>query len=95
MTFGEYVKNKNPLYEAGKDETEDLAANTGEYAHLMAEEFGWGSHLYKAQGENAVGEPYHNRNFQKRDYLHYSLTGKSILSCLPDEQVLSIVDEYG
>lgn len=95
VTFGEYVKNHNSLYRAGQDEIDRLAKDTGEFAHLMTEEFGRAIHLYKAQGENAVGKPYHIENLQRRDYLHYSAAGKAILSQLSEERIRSIVDTYG
>lgn len=95
ITFGEYVKRQRPLYRAGRDQTDELADETGEYAHLMAEERGRGFHLYKARGERAVGQPYHDLNLQKADHLHYSAAGKSILSCLEESRVDAIVDEYG
>lgn len=95
ITFGEYVKEQNALYQAGKDETDKLATDTGEYAHLLTEQFGRAIHLYKSQGTNAVGEPYHLKNLQRRDHLHYSAAGKAILASLPDERVHAIVDRYG
>lgn len=95
ISLGEYVKKQSLIYTAGKGETDQLADETGEYAHLMAEEFGQGIHLYKAQGEKAVGEPYHVENLQKMDHLHYSAAGKAILSRLSDDKIRSIIEEYG
>lgn len=95
ITFGEYVKNRSPLYRSGREEIDRIAIKTGEYAHLMAEEYGQGIHLYKDKGENAVGEPYHNRNLQEADHLHYSAAGKAILSSLQDGNVESIIEQFG
>lgn len=95
VTLGEYVKNQSNLYTAGKERVDGLAEDTGEFAHLMTEQFGYGVHLYKAQGDQAVGEPYHVRNLQRRDYLHYSAAGKAILSRLPTERIRSIIAERG
>jgi DNA-binding IclR family transcriptional regulator len=95
LAFGEYVRNQNPLYSAGTGEVDGVAADTGEFAHLMTEQFGRAIHLYKSQGEQAVGKPYHRRNLQRRDYLHYSAAGKAILSCLQDRRVEEIIDTYG
>jgi len=94
-TLGEYVKNHTPLYAAGRGEIDRLAEETGEFAHLLTEQFGRAIHLYKSQGEKAVGKPYHRRNLQRRDHLHYSAAGKAILSRLPDARVEEIVHEYG
>jgi DNA-binding IclR family transcriptional regulator len=95
QTLGEYVKHNTPLYDAGKNETEQLANETGEYAHLMAEEYGRGIHVYKASGENAVGDRYHQLNLEQPDHLHYNSTGKSVLAHLPEEKVERIIDEHG
>jgi len=95
VTKGEYVKHHDPLYNAGKGPTDELAAKTGEYAHLMAEEHGRGIHLYKARGEQAVGQEYHQLNLERPYYLHHSSIGKAVLAFLPEEQIQSIIDEYG
>ncbi|MFB6184486.1 MAG: IclR family transcriptional regulator [Haloarculaceae archaeon] len=95
QTLGEYVKYNTPLYSAGKDEIDDLAEETGEYAHLMAEEHGQGIHIYKASAERAVGDRYHQANLQRPDHLHYSSTGKAVLAHLPESKVDRIVDEHG
>jgi len=95
MAFGEYVQHGEPLYQAGKDEVDQLASETGEYGHLMIEEHGRGYHLYKARGSRAVGKPYHDLNLEKPDHLHHSAIGKALLSELPEERVEWIIDEYG
>lgn len=95
VTLGEYVKHHNRLYNAGRDPVDELAEETGEYAHLMAEEHGRGIHLYKAKAEGAVAKEYHQLNLERPDYLHYSSIGKAILAYLPDERVRAIIDEYG
>jgi len=95
QTLGAYVKHNTPLYDAGKKETDQLATETGEYAHLMAEEYGRGIHVYKASGENAVGDRYHKLNLEQPDHLHYNSTGKSVLAHLPEEEVERIIDEHG
>lgn len=95
VTVGEYVKQHNRLYNAGKGPVDELAEETGEYAHLMAEEHGRGIHLYKAKADRAVAKDYHQLNLERPDYLHYSSIGKAILAYLPDERVRAIYDEYG
>jgi len=93
--LGEYVKHQSELYNAGKEPTDELAAETGEYAHLMAEEHGRGIHIYKGRGEDAVGEEYHTLNLEKPDHLHHTSTGKAVLAHLSEERVDRIVEEYG
>lgn len=95
MTMGEYVKHQNNLYQAGQSVTEDLAAETGEYAHLMAEEHGLGFHVYKAQGPEAVAEAYHDVNLEKPYHLHHSAIGKAVLAHLPKESIDAVIETYG
>lgn len=93
--LGEYVRNHNLLYEIGKPETDELAQETGEYAHLTTEQHGLGMKLYKSQGEKAVGSQYQITKLQKSEPLHYNATGKAILAYLPSKRVDQIVDHYG
>lgn len=95
VTLGEYVKHQSNLYEAGTGPTDELANETGEYAHLMTEEHGRGIHIYKSRGTEAVAEEYHNLNLERPDYLHYSSAGKAVLAYLPDDRVDFIIEEYG
>ena len=92
---GMYVRNQRLLYTAGKQETEQLADETGEYAHLMAEEFGRGIYLYKVKGENAISEEFEKQKQEYPDHLHLSSTGKAVLSQLPQERVEAIIEQHG
>lgn len=95
LLVGEYVRNQNTLYRIGKEEVEELAAETGEYAHLSTEQHGLSVNLYKVSGEKGVGSDYQTNKLQRADYLHFSATGKAILAHLPRERVEWIVDKYG
>lgn len=92
---GMYVRNQRLLYTAGKQETEQLAEETGEYAHLMAEEFGRGIYVYKVKGENAISEEFEQQKQEYPDYLHLSSTGKAVLSQLSRNRVETIIDRHG
>ncbi|WP_248898234.1 IclR family transcriptional regulator [Haloplanus halobius] len=95
LLAGEYVRNRNRLYKYGKDEVEDLAESTGEYANLFTEEHGMGINLYKVRGSDAVGSGYQTDKLQRPDYLHCTATGKAILAYLPRERVDEILDQHG
>lgn len=95
LLAGEYVRNRNRLYKYGKDEVEDLAESTGEYANLFTEEHGMGINLYKVSGSDAVGSGYQTDKLQRPDYLHCTATGKAILAYLPRERVDEILDRHG
>lgn len=95
LVIGEYLRNSSVLYENAKAEVEQLAAETGEYAHLSTEQHGLSQKLHKVQGENAVGSDYQRAKLQKPDCLHYTATGKAILAHLPTGRVEEILDYYG
>ena len=95
LLVGEYVRNQNSLYRVGKEELNELAATTGEYAHLSTEQHGLSVNLYKVSGEKDVGSDYQTNKLQRADYLHFSATGKAILAGLPRERVDWIIDQYG
>ena len=95
LLLGEYVRNQNLLYKHGKEEIQELAESTGEYANLFTEEHGTGINLYKVRGENAVGSGYQTAKLQHPDYLHSTATGKAILAYLSREQVHDILDRHG
>lgn len=95
LVFGEYVRNRSLLYRIGKDDIDELAVETGQYAHLVVEEEGRGLNLYKAKGEKAVGDEYQAAKFQQRDHLHITASGKAILAQLPRERVEGIIERYG
>lgn len=95
VTVGEYVRQHNALYRAGREPTEKLSEETGEYAHLMAVEHGRGIHLHKASAAEAVGSEYHQRNLERPYHLHHNSLGKAIMASLPEERVRAILERYG
>lgn len=96
LTLGEYVRNHSDLYQAGKQEIENLAERTGECAHLLTESDGQLYAIYERFGENAVGVGYHNRKRERPlTHLHCTAAGKAILAHLPEERVERIVARFG
>ena len=95
LVIGEYLRNSSVLFNNAKAEVEQLAKETGEYAHLSTEQHGLSQKLHKVQGENAIGKEYQRAKLQNPDCLHYTATGKAILGSLPTERVESIIDHYG
>jgi DNA-binding IclR family transcriptional regulator len=95
LLSGEYVRNRNLLYRYGREEIEDLAESTGEYANLFTEEHGKGINLYKVRGSNAVGSGYQTEKLQHPDQLHCTATGKAILAFLPADERERILDRHG
>jgi DNA-binding IclR family transcriptional regulator len=95
LLSGEYVRNRNLLYRYGKEEVEELAETTGEYANLFTEQHGKGINLYKVRGSDAVGSGYQTDKLQQPDQLHCTATGKAILAFLPEAHVDGILDQHG
>jgi DNA-binding IclR family transcriptional regulator len=95
ISFGEYVRNRDPLYKYGKPQVDKLARETGQYAHLVTEENFRGFNLYQFRGDTSVGGRYQNQKLQQPDHLHYTAAGKAILAHLPDERVHEIIAQRG
>lgn len=96
LTFGEYVRNSQPLYRAAKSEVDELAMETGECVHLITEENGMESTLYESFGERAVGRELFMKNREQMGrYLHYSAAGKAILSQFDRADLDALLDRHG
>ena len=92
LEVGEGVKADMELFTAACDELHELAEETGEYAHLMIEQNGWGYIIHKEKGAKAATT---TSRVGKKLHLHYTSTGKAILAHLPDERVREIIDKRG
>ncbi|WP_411963707.1 IclR family transcriptional regulator [Haloferax sp. YSMS24] len=95
VTLSESVRNETQLYRAGKEEVDALAARTHEYAHLTLVQRGREVTIYESRGDDAVATDYHLRMRETPQHLHYSASGKALLSQFDDEQVRSILDSEG
>ncbi|AXR79939.1 IclR family transcriptional regulator [Natrarchaeobaculum sulfurireducens] len=95
LYLGNSVRHRHVLFRHGRAHIDHLAEESGEYAHLMCEQHGLERNIYKAAGENAVGDDYHTIKEQKADLLHFTSTGKAVLAYLPSARVEEIVDQYG
>lgn len=93
--IGAFVRTTSPLFETARPELDRLADETGETLHLSTEEHNHQIHLYKANGEKAVGDEYHRSKLHISSHLHDTATGKAILSRLPRNRVEEILAEHG
>jgi DNA-binding IclR family transcriptional regulator len=92
LEFGEYIRNRMPIYDVARPEVERLAEETGELANLLVEEHGKGVYLCRAKGGRAVRlDTYAGM----RVHLHCTALGKAILAYLPEERVREIIDTHG
>lgn len=95
LPMGEYARNREELYLAGRDEVESLANETGEYVHLITSNRGRQIKLFEHYGDKAVATEHHIRQREFRQYLHRSAAGKAILAEYPGDRVDQIIDEQG
>ena len=95
LLLGESVRNSSPLFQFGRAEADTLAAETGHYVHLFAEEKGLGVNIYESRGEYAGDYEYQLRKLQHREPLHVTASGKAILASLDRPDVRAILDRYG
>lgn len=95
LVFGEYARNRSPLYRYGKPEVDKLAEETSQYTHIVVEENGYGVNLYQVRGDTSISDEYQSEKLQHRDHLHYTASGKAILAHLPRARVEEIIDHHG
>jgi DNA-binding IclR family transcriptional regulator len=92
LDFAEGVKSRIDKYDVIVDEIDSLAEETGEIAQFATEEHGRLVYLHKSKGENGVETA---SSVGRREYLHSTSLGKSILSQFSDERVREIMDRRG
>lgn len=92
LEVGEGTKDQMDIYQSSRDELIELAKRTGEYAHLMIEQNGWGYIIHKEKGDRAATT---TSRAGKKLHLHYTATGKAILAHLSEDRVKQIVESRG
>ncbi|WP_137287687.1 IclR family transcriptional regulator [Halorussus salinisoli] len=95
IIYGEHVRNHSRLYNAAKEEVDNVAEETGEIVHLMVEHNGREVSLYETWGDNAVATDYRTLMQEELEYLHCTASGKTILAHLPDSKVAKIIGDHG
>jgi len=93
LACGEHVRNNSDLYQASKNQIDELATESGECAHLIIEHDGKLFALYERFGPKAVGVELHDRKrAEPLNHLHCTAAGKSILAHLPEERVQNLLE---
>lgn len=92
LGLGEYVRERNPVYEMARPIVDQLAEETEERALFMTEEHGRAVYLYRGLGSHAVRT---NSTTGTRRYLHTVAGGKVMLAYLPEYRVDAIIDRWG
>jgi DNA-binding IclR family transcriptional regulator len=89
------VRNSSPLFRFGRTEADALADETGHYVHLYTAENDLGINIYEARGEHAGDYDYQTLKLQRREPLHVTASGKTILASLDRDEVRTIVRRHG
>lgn len=92
LELGEAARNREPLFEFGRPEADNLASETGEFTNLATIENASGVYLYRQQGEPEVQ---FSTDAGERHALHCTATGKAMLAYLPASVVDDVVDTRG
>ena len=92
LGLADYVRNRRSAYRTAESYTDQLARKTECRAVFAVEENGRGVYMYTYSGKHAVWK---YSTVGKRFYLHQTAAGKAILSRLPEERVIAIIEEWG
>ncbi|RBI60341.1 IclR family transcriptional regulator [halophilic archaeon] len=92
LDLGAHARQKRKIYSEAKNEVDELADETGEFANLMVEEHGLGIYLHRGVGERAVNVDVH---VGRQVHLHNTALGKALLAHMSEERVAEIIDEHG
>lgn len=84
LSVGGQVREHQSLYHLAREDVDDLAAETGEQARLVAEHDGRGITIYRATGEAPEHPPLH---LGSDEPLYCTAAGKAFLAELTDEQI--------
>lgn len=92
LGLADYVRKRRNAYRIADSYTDQLAQETGCRAVFVVEENGQGVYMYTYSGKHAVWK---YSTVGKRFHLHQTAAGKAILSRLPRERVIEIIEERG
>lgn len=93
LAFGEYVKDREPVFSIIESGLDELAEKTGKRVQFITNEHGYGVYVRIAEGEQSVttGASLGRR----RLVLHATAAGKAILADLPEAETEAIIDRRG
>ena len=93
VELGEDVKNRDEVYTLVEPRIDALADETGERVQFVIEEHGEGVYVRISEGQHAVSTG--SRLGRRRNMLHATAAGKSILAFMDREDVVDIVELKG
>ncbi len=92
LTYGEHVKNAEPLYEVAHDPIADLARRTGERVFCSTHQNGLATMLDVVEGDRSLQS---DITVGTHTYLHASATGKAMLAHMDEAAIEAVIDEWG
>lgn len=92
LSHGGRKRDEMALYRVARPELRELADSTGELVNLVTEEYGRSVYLDLKRGDNAVSL---DSYLGKREYLHSTAVGKTILAHRPEDFVDQVVERHG
>lgn len=92
LEFGLLTRERNPLWNAGKDRADHLSEALGERVWLVAKEGDFTYHIYLSKADLSISTP---SNVGVQRLLHQTATGRAILAHLPDEEIEAFIDRRG
>ena len=92
LDLGGHVRDRSPLYAAGREGADELAEKSGELVALVTNWHGRCLWLYRTTGDNAMAADTH---LGVQLPMHCTASGKALLAELPDERVDGVIDAHG
>lgn len=89
LDLGDIARDRWNLYEAAKQELDELVADVGEHGQVMVEEMDRGVYIYQAKTERAVQTDSHIGTTVE---LHATAVGKAYLAYLTEERQSDLLD---
>lgn len=90
-TGGE-LRDRLPLFQAAKDEVDDLQESLGEHANVVTIEGGYMIQLYKSENPDSIDD---NASLGSHLYLHSTANGKAMLSQFREAKLNEILELRG
>ena len=89
LTYGGAVRERETVFQIGKESVDRLAKTTGETARLVVERHGYGITLYQStrHDRTAIGT-----HLGTREDLHSTAAGKAMLAAMDDTRIDEILD---
>lgn len=92
LSFPDVLQKSNRLYQAAKDEVEELVDRTNERGQVLCEENGSGVYIYQQKTNRSITT---DTKVGSKVSLHSSAIGKALLAFQPQDKVDEIIDRDG